>query len=647
MFKVVLNDGQTEMPDDPVYYVIGKEGVYLKKTLGIMDSLAPVKQISTLQSVATSARMHISKIPGPKFAKIIEFFRAVHKEYYAEAIVLLFYDEVKQAHTIIVPNQKVSGGSCDYNRGITIEGLTMIGTIHSHGGMSAFHSGTDDKDEESFDGLHITIGNMRDEEVSISASIVANGHRVMVDPCEYVDKLKLTQDVDEKEERATTTIYTYKDGKLVKDEKKTSRYTYSHRKYDKRYVVQVTDHQKRFNQKWMKKVEKGTYTYHRAYGGAYGNQGWGSHYDSWAWGQHQPWRANKNLPSTVVKRGVPPQNVGPQKTPGVVFPEHEDEDFNPCENCMHRDDKIQWAIEQYTDEVDEPDEEDLKDNFVLDDKFDHMFEKVNATALNIICAKCNLKYNIGLASVCPGCGEAAPDEIDMKDVEVAPLDPVIGRDFSCPTCGNTFTHKGKDICPFCDEELDFDDYRKEALSISDEEIEAGEYSSIIGHDFNCPYCSKTFKYQGKSECSHCKKEVDFSRYVESRKSERPSSDKGNLIPDEFYACIKCDVVFMAEAEVANCPNCDNVMIDGYNCSQYEVDETKRQMQSDAGEFLHGQGDEFTEATLNAAIEEDSTLEQPLPDPEKDEIPLSTRVQETSKQSLKEMFKKVFGREGKK
>ena len=123
MFKVVLNDGQTEMPEDDIYYVIGKEGVFLKKTLGIMDSLAPVKQISTLQPVAASARMHISKIPGPKFAKVIEFFKAVYKEHYAEAIVLLFYDEQKQTHHIIVPHQKVSGGSCDYNRGITIEGL--------------------------------------------------------------------------------------------------------------------------------------------------------------------------------------------------------------------------------------------------------------------------------------------------------------------------------------------------------------------------------------------------------------------------------------------------------------------------------------------------------------------------------------------
>ncbi len=600
MFKVVINDGQNEMPEDDIYYVIGKEGVYLKKTIGVMDSLAPVKQISTLQSVAASARMRINKIPGPKFAKVVEFFRAVYQEHYAEAIVLLFYDEEKGTHTIIPPQQKVSGGSCDYNRGITIEGLTMIGTIHSHGGMSAFHSGVDDKDEETFDGLHITIGNMRDEEVSISASIVANGYRVMVDPSDYVNQLKLTQDVDEQEERATTTIYTYKDGKLVKDEKKTSRYTYAHRKYDKRYVVTVTDHQRRFNQKWMRKVEKGTYSYYRApargqgWGGAYQNRGWGAHYDSWAWGDHQPWRKQQNLPATVVHKGVPPQNVGPQKTAGVQFPEHEqDEDFNPCANCSHRDTKIEWAIEQYTEEVDGPDEEDCTDNFQLDDRFDHMFEKAQH-AINIICDKCKMKYNIGLTSKCPGCGEDAPDEIDIEDVEVAPMDPNIGQDFVCPTCGNTFTHKGDDICPFCDEELDFEEHRQAAAEqLSDEEIEVG------------------------------------------------SKEQGNLEVGKGYSCNKCDVVFIAEDEIAGCPKCNEIMIDGYNCKEYEYDETLQQQRADSGEFLHGEGDEFTEATMEAAAEEDSTLEQPLPDPEKSEIRLPTKKGNETK-TLKQMFKRVFG-----
>jgi rRNA maturation endonuclease Nob1 len=594
MFKVVVNDGQVEMPDDDVYYVIAKEGIFLKKTIGVMDSVAPVNQISTLQSVAASARMRISKIPGPKFAKVIEFFRAVYHEYYAEAIVLLFYNEEKKTHTIIPPHQKVTGGACDYNRGITIEGLTMIGTIHSHGGMSAFHSTTDDKDEETFDGLHITLGNMRDEEISISASIVANGYRIMVDPNDYVEQLKLTQDVDEEVKKATTTVYSYIAGKLVKDEKKTSRYSYTQRKYDKRYVVTVTDHQKHFNKKWMNVVEKGTYSY-AGYAGGYAvrgaNRGWGGNYDSdvWGWANRQPWR-RQNLPSTVVQgKHIPPQNVGPHKTPGIEFPPHdqdEDEDMNPCANCLFRDEKIDWAIKQYTEEVDGPDEDEQTNNFILDDNYDHMFEKGQAS-INIICGKCNLKFNLGISTNCPGCGEQAPDEIDMKKVDVAPIDPVIGHDFACPTCGNTFTHKGEDECPFCEEELDFADYRKvKAGTPSDEEIEV--------------------------------------------------SSGGNLVANQSYKCKGCKTIFMTEGDIATCPKCGEYMVDGYNCSPFSTSiESEEIAEKDSGKLLA------------AATEEDSTLEkQPLPDPQKSQIPLSTKSPEDKHStSLRKMFKRVFGSGG--
>ena len=201
-----------------------------------------------------------------------------------------------------------------------------------------------------------------------------------------------------------------------------------------------------------------------------------------------------------------------------------------------------------------------------------------------------MKFNISLTSRCPSCGEEAPDEIDMKEVEFTSLDPIVGQDFICPTCGNTFTHKGEDVCPFCDEELDFEEFRTEA----------------------------------------------------SKELEASSEDQGNLEIGKGYTCNRCDVVIVAEHEVENCPKCNNVLINGYNCKEYELDDTLRHMRADSGEFLHGEGDEFTKIALDAAAEEDSTLEQPLPDPEKKELPLSTRVQKTSNMSLKEMFKKVFG-----
>ncbi len=55
MFQVIVNDGTTEFPDDDIYYIVCKEGVYLKKRLGVMESIAPVKNISILNSIKTMA----------------------------------------------------------------------------------------------------------------------------------------------------------------------------------------------------------------------------------------------------------------------------------------------------------------------------------------------------------------------------------------------------------------------------------------------------------------------------------------------------------------------------------------------------------------------------------------------------------------
>ena len=596
MFPVVLNDGQNEMPKDDIYYVIAKEGVYLKKKLGVMESLAPVKQISTLQSITATATMHIEKIPGPKFAKIIEFFREVYKEYYGEAIVLLFYDEEKKTYFIMPPHQKVSGGSCDYNRGITVDGYTMIGTIHSHAAMSAFHSGVDDKDEEGFDGLHITIGNVRDEEVSISASIVANGHRIMVDPRDYVEQLQLTQDIDEDTTGATTKVYEWKDGKLQENLKKTNRYAYNYRRFDKRYVVTVTDHQKRFNQKWMKVVEKGHYVHkgwNRGVGRGYGadwytGNGWGYGFDADAWNQMNQ-GFQRRLPGSFVVHGKPdPRNVGPYKTQGIVFPPHkdedEDEDVNHCQNCVHRDDKLGWALEQFTEEAeDEPNEEDVIDNFASRDDYDKMFMDGNIT-----CQNCFETYHGPSYQACPTCG--APNISKMK----ASQDPIAGQRFSCPTCTNEFDHEGEDECPFCHTELDFTEFREAAL-VEDKSDEEGEPS--IGKDIE---------------------------------------------PGKWYICNLCTTIFEAKSVIndCHCPSCGKYMLEEYNCTQYNIEDERTSIaDKDSGKLM----EDSKRDILLLAAEADKYLER-IPDPQKLETPLSTRVQKTSRMSIKEMFKRTFGKE---
>jgi len=444
MFKIHVNDGQNPMPEDDIFYIVGKEGIFLKKKLGVMESLAPVKNISVLESVAASATMHIPKIPGPTVAKIIEFFKAVYKEHRSESIVLIFYDETTKKFKMVPPRQKVTSAAIDYNRGMTINGMSMIGTFHCHASMSAFHSGTDDADEEHFDGLHITIGDADEEFVSISASIVANGYRVMVDPTDYLDNLILMSEIDQVENKPVRKVWKVVNGKLVEDKVESAKYTYSYRKYDKRYDVNVTDHQRIFNKKWLLMVEKGTYTYAGYPGGygMYGASGWGEHFDARAWASARGWKTKQtpgvhhigktNKHSTV-------KVIDSHKKPNVIFPKTEeiDDDFNPCEHCFFRDSKIDWVIEQITDEIeDEFDEDMMVDNFTPASEIEHMLDR-------------NEDGSVTHSSF-----------------------------RRCSVCTNTFmVSEGDEVCPFCYElleksvEIPYEEYKKNYKGIIDKETE--------------------------------------------------------------------------------------------------------------------------------------------------------------------------------
>lgn len=192
-FKIIHLDGEQKLPDDDIYYILAKDGLYLKKKLGLIESLTPVKQISILESATPYAKMNIGKIPGKDFAKVISFFKQVYEKFHSEAIVLLYYNEKNKRYKLHVPFQKVSSAGLEYVNALTFKGFTLIGDIHSHSGFSAFHSGVDDKDEEHFDGLHITIGDNNKEMPSITASIVVNGVRFTVDPIDYVYDLELVE----------------------------------------------------------------------------------------------------------------------------------------------------------------------------------------------------------------------------------------------------------------------------------------------------------------------------------------------------------------------------------------------------------------------------------------------------------------------
>jgi PRTRC genetic system protein A len=191
MFKIFINDGTNVPPEDNIYYIIGKEGIFLKKTMNLIDSIIKVDKISILNDVQETAILKVEKIPRVSFSKIVKFYKDIYTKYFAEAVVLLYYNPERKWYKLVIPNQQVSGASANYENLRTIENYQLIGTIHSHGSMSAWHSTTDDRDEKHFDGLHITVGRVDEVHLDISSSIVINGKRFIVNSLNYINGITI------------------------------------------------------------------------------------------------------------------------------------------------------------------------------------------------------------------------------------------------------------------------------------------------------------------------------------------------------------------------------------------------------------------------------------------------------------------------
>jgi len=338
MFPVWINDGTTEMPTDPIFYVVAKDGIYLKKTMGDFDTMNKVDAISILGDCASYASLNVAKIATRQFAQILTLFREVYKVFKAEANVILHYNKKRKRYRIDVPLQGVTGASVDYINGAdTYKDYIRIGTIHSHASMSAFHSGTDHKDEENWDGLHITLGKMNEEYFDISCSIMSGGERFMVNPEDYIEGVNLVEyEVEHKYLR-----YKWIAGKQVPVEPE--------KKLGYKCIAPEKDFS--FPKKWMDKIDRPKYTapkYTRTAGFEhFGYGGYSSHLSDFY--KHNP-----------------AQSPGQSK----MFDAYDvdENDWNPCSQCPYKHHKSDLMMKDLIDGLD--DDTAKKMGFEADDKKD-------------------------------------------------------------------------------------------------------------------------------------------------------------------------------------------------------------------------------------------------------------------------------------
>lgn len=332
MFPVWINDGTTEMPTDPIFYVVAKDGIYLKKTMGHFDTLNKVDAISILNECASYAKLDVAKIKTRQVAQILTLFRNVYEKYRSEANVILHYNRKRKTYRIDVPKQGVSGASVDYVNGEdTYKDYIRVGTIHSHASMSAFHSGTDHGDELNWDGLHITFGYMNKEYFDISCSIMSGGERFMVQPQDYLENVELV----EYEESATSyTRYTYVGGirQELPPDKKLG------------YTVHAPDKDFCCPKKWMDKIDK-----YKPVVPAYLKQ-LGQH------GSNIGVRSSGFDFADFYKRNPSLKQPGTSGGQNSLFHdiyEIGEDDWNPCSQCPYKNHKSDLMMKELIDSLDD------------------------------------------------------------------------------------------------------------------------------------------------------------------------------------------------------------------------------------------------------------------------------------------------------
>jgi hypothetical protein len=158
MYPVWIHDKKTPRPVGPILYEISANGVFLHKETPFWKAIVPVRRIGILEEQKPRFELLLPPIPKRITKTVAQFFAWVTQKHNTEALALLWWNEQGLgAYSVTVPIQKVAFGRVEYDIPQR-SGYRLIGTLHSHGPLPAFHSTVDHHDEINFDGIHGTFG---------------------------------------------------------------------------------------------------------------------------------------------------------------------------------------------------------------------------------------------------------------------------------------------------------------------------------------------------------------------------------------------------------------------------------------------------------------------------------------------------------
>lgn len=156
-------DQRAAFPADNLCFLAGANGLFKQVRNDFYSARVKTDDVAGLAELKEDATLNVPALPLELFRRVEAFFVAIFEKFKSEAVVLLLCNPSLHEWRVVVPRQSVRGLRVTYDFGtlpLAPEGFELFGTIHSHADISAFHSGTDDRDEIHFDGLHITVGNL-------------------------------------------------------------------------------------------------------------------------------------------------------------------------------------------------------------------------------------------------------------------------------------------------------------------------------------------------------------------------------------------------------------------------------------------------------------------------------------------------------
>lgn len=171
----------------PINVIVGSNGLFIMRNLMTHTSFEKVDIKDSLYNnfdqIKEKVDYNFPSIPYKIYKQALKFFRDVYEEYKSEGNIILYLNKNipidNQEYVIYIPEQKVSSASVNYTIGKDApkesEGYYQAGSIHSHPSFSAFQSGTDLRDEITFDGIHVTIGHITRENPEIDVRLCASG----------------------------------------------------------------------------------------------------------------------------------------------------------------------------------------------------------------------------------------------------------------------------------------------------------------------------------------------------------------------------------------------------------------------------------------------------------------------------------------